>query len=253
MVKDTSGNRGYERVLQLIEWLSAQAEPVTLAQVVQHLSWPKSSALLLLRSLVDNAYVARLADNRYQLVRLPGEPSPHNTAWGTLVRMSEPILRETVDAVKETGFVAVLTPDLHLRYLNKLLPPREIRYDRDISKLRIPHHVASGLMLLAGMSEPEFNAYIEQVELAPGDDIEQIRSLVDTARRNGYAVNLQGRVEGASGVSAPIIGSNGRFIAAINISGPRERFTNHLDELISGAVEAARRASETLNRLISTS
>ncbi len=252
MVKDASGSRGYERVLQLIEWLSAQPEPVTLAQVVQDLGWPKSSALLLLRSLVDNAYVVRRPDHRYQLVRLPGEPSLHNTAWGTIVRVSEPILREIVDSVKETGFVAVLTPDHRLRYLNKLLPPREIRYDRDISKLRIPHHVASGLMLLAGMSEPEFNAYLSQIDPALGDDIGQIRALVDTTRRNGYAVNLQGRVEGAAGVAAPITGSNGRFIAAINISGPRERITNHLDEILSGAIEAAQRASETLDRLIST-
>jgi len=250
MANETAGGRGYERVLQLIEWLSAAAQPAALADVVNGLGWPKSSALLLLRSLVDGGYVARMPDSRYQLIRLPGEPSASNTAWSTILRITEPILRETVDAVNETGFVAVLTPDHRLRYLNKLLPPREIRYDRDISKLRIAHYVASGMILLAGMSVPEFEAYLAKIDPSSGDDIETIRSLIQTARRQKYAVNLQGRVEGAAGVSAPIVDASGRYIAAINLSGPRERLSSNLDRVVSGAVEAAQRASTALARLI---
>lgn len=248
MVRNGSGTRGYERVLRLIEWLSAQVEPVTLADVVQALAWPKSSALLLLRSLVDGGYVARMPSSRYRLIRLPGEPSAHNEAWGTLVRISEPVLRTVVDSVKETGFVAVLTSDLRLRYLNKLLPSREIRYDRDIAKTRVPHYVASGLMLLAGMSDTDLNTYLEQVAPDAGDDIDQIRSRIQAGRRDGHVVNLQGRVEGAAGVSAPIVEPGGRFIAAVNISGPRDRIASNLDQVISGAVESARQISEILAR-----
>lgn len=253
MASETASGRGYERVLQLIEWLSAASQPVALADVVAGLGWPKSSALLLLRSLVDGGYAARMPDNRYRLIRLPGEPSASNTAWGTILRATEAILRETVDAINETGFIAVLTPDRRLRYLNKVLPPREIRYDRDITKLRVPHYVASGMILLAGMDPPEFEAYLAQIDPSLGDDIDNIRSVIDTARRQKYAVNLQGRVEGAAGVSAPIVDAGGRYIAAINLSGPRERLSNNLDHVVSSAVEAAQRASKALARLIPNS
>src|SRR5690606_27572452 len=149
------------------------------------------------------------------------------------------------------GFIAVFTPGGQLRYLNKVLPPCEIRYDRDIAKLRTPHYVASGIMLLAGQSQPELEAYLSQIDAAAGDDINKIRSWVDDARRNGHTVNLEGRVEGAAGVAAPIVGPDGRYIAAINISGPRERLTKHLDQAISGAIEAARQTSDQLARLLS--
>ncbi|SRR5690554_1903755 len=253
MGKNESANRGYERILQLIEWLSEQVQPATLADVVQATGWPKSSTLLLLRSLVDGGYVSRTQSTRYQLVRLPGEPSAQNTAWGTLIRISEPVLRSVVDSVEETGFLAVLTPDMRLRYLNKLLPAREIRYDRDIASTRVPHYVASGLMLLAGMTDTELQSYLQQVAAKSNDDIEQIHARVLACRKDGYAVNLQGRVEGAAGVSAPIYDRSGHFIAAVNISGPRDRIAENLEQVIAGALEAARQISEILAVRISRS
>ena len=247
MVSTSGSGRGYERVLQLIEWLSAQPEPVTLNQTAQDLNWPKSSSLLLLRSLVEGGYVRRLPDSRYKLIRLPGEPSALNPAWGTLLRIGEPILRQCIDhQVKETGFIAVLTPETRLRYLSKLLPPREIRYDRDIVALRIPHYVASGLLLLAPLSDAELDDYFAQVPPSAQDDIPQARTRIKACRRDGYAINLEGRVEGAAGVSAPITSPDGRYIAAINIAGPRERIHKHLDQTLSAALDTAQRISKQL-------
>ncbi len=64
--------RGAERILDLIEWLASRSEAVSLAEVVQALALPKSSTLLLLRTLVEARYVTRQTDGRYLLIRLPG-------------------------------------------------------------------------------------------------------------------------------------------------------------------------------------
>jgi len=253
VVGATTSGRGSERILELVEWLSTRHKPASLAEIVCCFGWPKSSTLLLLRTLVERAYVERHSDNRYQLIRLPGEASAHNSAWGTILRISESFLRDAVASANETGFIAVLAPERRLLYLNKILPDREIRYDRDITATRVPHHVASGLMLLAGMSRQDFDAYLALIDPISGDDIGEIRAAVEIARRKGYAVNLEGRVEGAAGVAAPIVDARGRSIAAINISGPRGRITQNLDRAVAAAVEAARRASEELERRIPTS
>ncbi|NRP20406.1 Acetate operon repressor [Ensifer adhaerens] len=239
--------RGAERILDLIEWLASRSDAVSLVETVQALALPKSSTLLLLRTLVDAGYVTRQADGRYLLIRLPGEPSETNSGWGTILRVAEPILRETVAAIEETGFIAVLTGDRQVRYLNKVLPMREIRYDRDIATQRVAHYVASGLMLLSGLADEDLEAYL-RLSVPDEDDPGAIAARVSAARRQGYVANLHGRVEGAAGVAAPIRDPEGRIVAVVNMSGPRERIANNLSRVTEVTVEAARRASEALSR-----
>lgn len=239
--------RGSERILDLVEWLAERTAPTGLADVAQALEIPKSSALLLLRTLVDRGYVSR-EGRGYRLVRLPGEHAHGGSlGWGTLLRVAEPALEAAVREAQESGFVAVLTPERRVHYLTKKLPQREIRYDRDISRDRIAHHVASGLVLLGGLSDEELEAYLAETETDPAER-EAARGKVLEARRAGHAVNLIGRIEGAGGVAAPVTDGDGRIVAAMNISGPRDRFTEQLDRSVSAVVEAARRVSQELSR-----
>ncbi|WP_108662144.1 IclR family transcriptional regulator [Acuticoccus kandeliae] len=238
--------RGAERILDLVEWLAEQTQPVGLNDAAHSLAIPKSSALLLIRVLVERGYVVR-EDGRYRLVRTVGESPPHGIAWATILRIAEPILADAVRAAHESGFVAVLTPEERVHYLIKLLPQREIRYDRDISGDRIAHQVASGIVLLGGLPDDALEGYLAALP-GEGDDPAAVRDRILKAREDGYAVNLVGRVEGAAGCAAPIRGRDDRVVAAMNISGPRDRFTANLDRSVSAVVEAARRASEALAR-----
>ncbi|GGD23935.1 hypothetical protein GCM10011335_28600 [Aureimonas glaciei] len=241
--KRVSG-RGSERVLDMLEWFAAQAGAVSLAAVVQALDLPKSSTLLLLRLLAERGYLERLGDGTYVLIRLPGEREPGREAWGTLLRLSEAPLREAVAASNETGFIAILEKR-EVRYLTKVLPAREIRYDRDITKLRMAHQVASGVVMLAGLAASDFEDYLGQ--LAP-ELRSEVSAAVASARSDGFCVNLKGVVEGAAGIAAPIRDGDGMTVAAINISGPRERIVANVPRLTDIAVHTARLVSEELTR-----
>src|SRR5688572_29993646 len=234
--------RGAERILEFIEWLARRYEPATLAEITQAMAVPKSSALLLLRSLVAMGYVSRQPDGLYLLTRLPGEASVGEQAWGTVLRTIDPILREAVAEARESGFVAVLDQN-RIRYLNKLLPQREIRYDRDISKTRNAYEVASGLVLLAGFSDTALGAYLSGL---PTEKRATVESNIASARRDGVFVNLNGVVEGAAGIAAPIIARDGSAIAALNISGPRERIAQDQERIKALTIDAAARASREL-------
>ncbi|AOO80003.1 IclR family transcriptional regulator domain-containing protein [Bosea vaviloviae] len=234
--------RGAERILEFIEWLARRYAPATLAEITQAMAVPKSSALLLLRSLVSAGYVLRQPDGLYVLIRLPGEPSAGQQGWGTILRVVEPVLREAVNAARESGFIAILTEG-KVRYLNKLLPQREIRYDRDISHARTLHEVASGIVLLTGMSPGEREAYLAGLDDATAATV---RAHVEAARRDGAFVNLKGVVEGAAGIAAPILSQDGRVVAALNISGPRERIAQDQERLKALTIAAAAQASHEL-------
>ncbi len=236
--------RGAERVLDAVEWFATTVAPVTYTDFVQALDIPKSSALLLLRLLVDRGYVQRLADNRYTLVRLPGETLDGGAAWGTVLRLADSHLREAVLQVEESGFVAVFQ-DNRIRYLNKILPQREIRYDRDIGPTRLAHQVASGLVMLADLLPQELDRYFDAAQV-PADQRSSILEATAKGRSDGFCVNINGVVEGASGASAPIRDAHGKVVAAINIAGPRDRFIANLDRITEAVVSVAAAVSTDL-------
>ena len=230
--------RGAERILDALEWFATTTAPVTYTEFVLALDVPKSSGLLLLKLLVKRNYVERLPDNRYRLVRLPGESVEGAASWGTLVRLADRHLSEAVASVGESGFIAVLEAG-RIRYLNKILPQREIRYDRDITPTRLPHQVASGQVFLADFGPAALDEYGQEVGLSDAEQA-SLEALLEVVRRDGVAVNLNGIVEGAAGAAAAVRDADGRVIAAVNISGPRERFLANLDAVKAAVVSVGR-------------
>ncbi|MCR4265394.1 IclR family transcriptional regulator [Nitratireductor sp. ZSWI3] len=240
--------RGAERILLLVEWLAGRRAPVTFSDVVAALDLPKSSALGLLRTLVDLGYVRRESDGRYRLLRLPGEPTDDSGAWGTLARLTEGVLREAVREAGESGFIAVLDEQTRVRYISKILPDREIRYDRDITVARKAYQVTSGLVLLTGFGAAELRSYAEAAagEAGVPDLAASIIEKVEAARAEGHAVNLRGVVEGAAGIAAPVFDADGRLRAALNIAGPADRMAGNVDRVTAITCESAERATAAL-------
>lgn len=241
--------RGAERILLLVEWMARQTEPVSLADAAKALQMPKSSALGLLRALVDMGYAVR-HDTHYRLLRLPGEVTAAGKAWGSLLRILDPIVRQAVETTGESGFIAVFEDDLSVRYLNKIMPAREIRYDRDITIARRAWQVSSGLVLLGGLSEPELQAYAMQ-EVArgtQGKSADEIIAAVRETAAKGAGINRRGVVEGAAGVAAPILGPGGAIVAALNISGPALRIGERIEQTATEVIGYARQASEALKQ-----
>lgn|GEM_PF-900949 len=249
--------RGAERILLLVEWLAGRQGAVSFSEAVAELGLPKSSTLALLRTLVELGYVQRESDGRYRLVRLPGEPSGAHEVWGTLARLTEPVLREAVGEAGESGFIAVLDEDKRVRYISKILPEREIRYDRDVSVARLAYQVASGLVLLTGFADEDLQAYARAAAKEAGDPglRDTILEKVATAKAQGHAVNLLGVIEGAAGIAAPVYDASGQLRAAFNISGPAGRVADNVDKVVAVTREGAVRASAVLkefrNRLSS--
>jgi IclR family acetate operon transcriptional repressor len=248
--------RSAERVLELLELMAQQSEAVSLAEIHRMVDLPKSSTLLLVRTLQQRGYVARDGAGAYRLVRLPGEGSADMPAWGTILRLAAPWLGEAVAAVGESGFIAALTRDGHVRYLNKILPTsRELKYDRDITVDRIAHQVASGLVLLAGLPDSRVEAYLAALPAAVDgpDRPEAVRAAIGAVRAGGIAVNLAGRVEGAAGVAVAILDSSGHPVAAVNLAGPADRITSQLPAIKRAAQKAATQIGEALARRTPTS
>ena len=234
--------RSASRTLDLLELLAQQNQALPLSELARMVGLPKSSALLLLRTLEARRYIVHERGG-YRLVRLPGEAAAGSPAWGTLVRIAMPLLHAAVEAMGESGFIAVLTEAGQVRYLCKILPAaRELKYDRDIAADRTLHHVSSGMALLAVMPDSAVAAYVAALR---SDDPVVVKAGVMAARSEGVAVNLKGRIEGAAGVAAVIPGVLG---AAVNLAGPAERIRDRLPALKIAVRDLATGIGEALAR-----
>lgn len=238
--------RGADRILELVEWLAQQERARSLVDVVDALSLPKSSALMLLRTLVEKGYVSRGDSGLYLLQRLPGEAGVDKYAWGTIVRKLTPLIQQAVDLTDESGFVGVFDKEMRVKYLNKILPAREIRYDRDITVSRDAFQVTSGQVLLAQLSGADLNKYFSDSGLYGLSKRQEVENKLKEVKECGYAVNLKGTVEGAAGVAAPIFDKHGNCVAAVNIAGPHDRIKEKKKLIIKIVIDLAQKASSSL-------
>ncbi len=72
---------------------------------------------------------------------------------------------------------------------------------------------------------------------------------LEKVREHGYAESASEREAGVASVSAPVWGASGTVIAAVSISGPAERLSEHPARLHATAVtDAARQLTDVLRR-----
>ncbi|CAM3252031.1 IclR family transcriptional regulator [Paracoccus nototheniae] len=240
--------RGVERILDLIEWFAAHPGTASLTQVAAALGMPKSSALQMLRTMTERGYLERDPAGDYVLRRLPGEISGDGRNYGALLALAAPLIEKAVLLTQESGFLAVMD-GTDIRYLNKILPDREIRYDRNIAITRPAHKVASGIVILAAGSDEAIADYAARL---PEPEAEDLARMIAMARRDGVYLNPRGVIEGAAGAAAAILSRSGTVLGAINISGPQSRMTAAGDSVCKVVHDTARAVTEEIARRATT-
>ncbi|TIC81920.1 IclR family transcriptional regulator [Nocardioides sp. GY 10127] len=108
-------------------------------------------------------------------------------------------------------------------------------------------HSSVGRVLLADADEDEVRAMFTQADLAGGRGPHAVRGPDDlaarvlAARREGSCTVDGEFEEGLLSIAAPVRDTAGRTVAAVNVSGPRFRMVERLDEVVD-RVRAAGRA-----------
>ncbi|NRG17231.1 helix-turn-helix domain-containing protein [Rhizobiales bacterium] len=234
------------RVLDLLEILSTAERGLTLVEISTLLEAPKSSALMLLRTLVDRAYAERDEFDRYRInpALKFNEIGWIGGAMALLVRQALPVMRKLTDNLRETSILATLTSDGHVRLLTKIVSQRDIRYDADLTRLHPAHRTASGRVQLAYMPPERIESHI--AAWSGGDiperlrvDGERLRRDLEVVREAGVALNIDQWVAGATGVAAPVFNREGRVVAAVTVAAVTARFIGDQDEIVEATKDAA--------------
>jgi DNA-binding IclR family transcriptional regulator len=238
------------RVLDILELLSVLDEPAGVSEVARSLGIPKSSAAALLETLLGRGYLAREGTG-YRLAPPLRQGSWVGGEFAHLIRLVHPVMAGAVARTGESAFLGVRTPNWAIRYVDKVVSPKEVRYDGGLSHERPAYCTSVGQVLLAAEPDAVVEKYLATVPLVrvtPATVVrpDDIRAILRQVRERGYAESRNGHVEGASGVAAPIRGPSGRIIAAITLAAPSTRFDEMYATMLCETLRAAEDATKAL-------
>lgn len=203
----------------------------TLTEIAEEVSLPKSTLLRLIQGLVAQGFLRRIAHGEYA-VSLKMWRIGCNAVDSEAVRDEViPILRDLVAQTGETGHYSVYE-DGYAVYVEKVDGLHPIRSYTMVGGRSPAYATATGKALLAWMDENEIakigrsaERFTDETHI--GED-ETLRHAAEI-RRAGYAVNRGEWRLSVWGIAAPVLDRYERVIAAVGISGPRERVEPNLE------------------------
>jgi len=245
--------RSAGRVLDLLDYLQAQAEARSLSQIARDLVLPKSSTLLLLRTLVERGYAQRDAKDHYAIVLLRAMPPAIDDR---LIEAALPEMRAWSGQTRETVLLGVMVEGGNMRVLAKQVSTQELRYDADLTSLRPSYCTAMGRVVLASLPRAQRLRVLTARKLRPFTpltvtDPAAIERILQQAEADGYASVEEQYVLGASGVAAPIRDAGGRVVAALDIASVSSRFDATRGDLIAAAIACAEAIGKHLRQISS--
>jgi IclR family transcriptional regulator, pca regulon regulatory protein len=215
-----------QRGLGVIKAFDAEARELTLSDVARRTGLSRAAARRFLLTLVDLGYVR--SDGRYFSL------SPRVLELGfsylsslSLPEVAEPHLEALAAEVRESSSLSVLDGG-DIVYVARVPVSRIMTVAINVGT-RFPAYATSmGRVLLAGLPGDELAAYLDGVDLqrlSPRTITSPrgLRSELQRARAQGWAIVNQELEEGLRAVAAPVRDASDRVVAAVNVSSHASR------------------------------
>lgn len=236
-----------DKALSLLSAFGSEAHTgLGVSELARRTKLSKSTAFRLLGMLERNKAVERAGTN-YRLGPLLNSLGAQvsSDTHDTLRDLLTPFLAELYEATHQTVHLAVLD-GTDVVYLNKLFGHRLLRSPSRIGG-RVPAYCTGvGKVLMAyNFDSTEATLAKDLPAWTPKTitDPDVLRRTLSKIREEGIGFDDEESVMGLSCIAAPILGSNGKPVAALSISGPTGHFVpaNHAHELRRVCFAASRK------------
>jgi DNA-binding IclR family transcriptional regulator len=220
------GSQAVDRASALLALVVESGTPRTFTSLVAELGLAKSTTSRLLHALERSRLVQRDRNGAFRPGALFSIYAARPNALYDLVELARPTLRRIGERTEETvnlsvprGREVVQIAQIDSRYL--LGSTNWVGVD-------VPAHcTALGKVLYAFDALPLPPGELERpTPQAPADRAELERVLAEV-RERGWAVSLDELEVGLGAVAAPVRGVDGAVVAAVSVSGPTTRITEH--------------------------
>ncbi len=237
--------------LTLICAFDADDTKMTLSQVAAKCGMTRAMARRLLWTLEKLGYV----ENSGRLFYLKPKILELGYAYLSsqrLIAVAEPIMERLAEQVQESCSMSVMD-GLDIVYVLRIPTKRIMKISLGVGT-RLPAWATSmGRILLGAMSDAELDTYFAQVNPTPLTeytitDKEHLKKIIIDARRQQWIVVNQELELGLCSAAVPVLNSQGKPVAAINIGTPSS--SSVLDTFTQNYLPALRSAANEIMRLM---
>ena len=239
--------RSLDRAIDVLEVLEGAPAGLRLTDIARRTGLHVATAQRILVALEQRGRVER-DDTRYRAgvgllfgahAYLTGSP---------MVLSARPVLQDLAASTGLTASVFVRT-GFFRAVIARVVGSDPLRYELPVGE-RLPLHVGAGKVLAAQLDPDERARLVEQVTPytnASGRTLtaDDLLAELDAISRAGFAVASGERVLGTRSVSAPVRGSHGDVVAAIQVTGTLEAFP---EARLPSMADAIRNAADALGR-----
>src|SRR5215469_10778042 len=144
-----------EKALDVLEYLSEQAVPLTQAQIARALDRQAGEIFRMLACLESRGYLRREpVTGAYSLTLKLFELSRTHSPYDVLLKAAQPLMRGLAEELRESCHLCVLHRDRVL-VLAQEESPKSFRLSVEVGSLHAPLRTISGRLLLANMAAAE--------------------------------------------------------------------------------------------------
>jgi len=245
--------RSMMRVLGILSVCAEARAGLSLADLSVRVGAPKSSLLMLLRTLVVEGYLTH-ANAQYEIGPHAYKLAADVMSSRKFPKMIRPYMQELMDRTQESVILAVLDRESQMAmYIEVLESPRMVRYSVPAGTSRPLYASTAGRVLLAFQNDEFRRAYFAKTKFksltaTTVTDTDAIKAEVEKIRRNGYAVVKGQTVSDAAGISAPILDASGNVVAALTVGCPADRLDSQETEIVKVLLDVTARACGVLRQ-----
>lgn len=250
-VPERGESRSVQRALAILELIMEHGRPMSIPEVIDRLSIPKSTAYELVNLLSRSGYVSSAGGSRNLFLgRKLFELGMAYRSQVDLLKDGGRVVERLRDDTGETVQLSVLDADLMLVLL-KEEGNKPLRIISQIGSRFPVNWAASGRLLVSDLDDTRLRDLLTRTVRPSASgraktDIELVMSEIRLFRAQGYGIEVNEANEHAGCVAAPVIDNSGRCIAAISIVVPSQRMVKPnrgklVDAVCAAATELSRR------------
>lgn len=206
--------------------LAESEEPMRIGELAERAGRPKSTVHRLLATMLDLRVVEQTDDGRYAIGLRLFEIGSRAAVRVSLRDVAVVELRDLSAKLGETSHVGVLDGD-EVVYVEKVESEASIRMSSRVGRRNPLHCTGIGKALLAFQGEEAIDEVCSRQLEARTEhtitDPKKLRKELAKTRERGFSIDDEEVELGLRCVGAPVLGADGRPVAAISVAGPAAR------------------------------
>jgi DNA-binding IclR family transcriptional regulator len=209
-----------EKALDVLEYLSGEAVPLTQAQLARALGREPGELFRMLNCLELRGYLRRNEAGAYQLTLKLFELSRTHSPHEQIIDVALPLMHDLVDRVRQSCHLSVLHRDQVL-VLAQVESPQPVRLSVQVGSLHSPITTVSGVLLLARLGPTELTETLarqaDYLRMGAAER-QQFTDRLARVRADGWAYAEGARFVGGLDLGVPVGREGNLTRAALTIA-----------------------------------